>query len=120
MKALASLGAWWAGAKYLVILLGLLALSVWGNVWQYGNARAARAEARADVLEDTLETTAGIAKDAQRDNKGLFDRLETIVKRAGKDLGEYHKAAATAPLAPSCAPGAARMDAVNRGLGPEQ
>ena len=113
------LAGWWSAWKYVVVLLLLLGLSVWGNIEQYSNASSVRAEARADALDETLKITAGIAKDAQQDNKALADQVDAILTRAGRDLDRYSREAAKAPLPLQCAPGQGRMDEVNQGLGPE-
>jgi len=54
----------------VAILAGLLAMSLWLNVRQYGDRREAAAAARAATLEDTLEVAAGIARQAQSDTAG--------------------------------------------------
>lgn len=77
----AAVSAWWAAWKWVAILAGLLTLSLWLNVRQYGDRRATAAAARAATLEDTLGVTAEIARQAQTDNAQLLQRLETIAAR---------------------------------------
>ncbi len=70
-----AVSAWWAAWKWVAILAGLLSVSLWLNVRQYGDRREAAAAARAATLEDTLEVTAGIARQAQSDSGQLLQRL---------------------------------------------
>lgn len=76
-----AISAWWAAWKWVAILAGLLSLSLWVNVRQYGDRREAVAAARAAALEDTLKVTAGIARQAQTDSAELLQRLEAIAAR---------------------------------------
>lgn len=112
--------AWWAAWKWVAILALLLGASAWLNVKQYAWRASAKAEARAETLDDTLKTVAGIARDAQADNAGLLDELGLIVDRGRKTRFVYGKAAAEQPLGSGCAPGQARIDAVNQSLGPKK
>ncbi|HGM6931315.1 TPA: hypothetical protein ACKQDF_000780 [Stenotrophomonas maltophilia] len=102
----------------MAILAGLLAMSLWLNVRQYGDRREAAAAARAATLEDTLEVTAGIARQARTDSAELLQRLEAIAARGERTRTIYRAAAAAQPLPANCAPGQARVDAINQALGP--
>lgn len=113
-----ALGAWWAAWKWVAILAGLLVLSLWLNVKQYGDRREAAATARAITLQNTLEVTAGIARQAQTDSAQLLQRLEAIAERGERTRTIYRAAAAAQPLPANCAPGQARVDAINQALGP--
>ena len=113
-----AISAWWAAWKWVAILAGLLAMSLWLNVRQYGDRREAAAAARAAPLEDTLEVTAGIARQAQTDSAQLLQRLEGIAARGERTRTIYRAAAAAQPLPANCAPGQARVDAINQALGP--
>lgn len=113
-----AVGAWWAAWKWVAILAGLLALSLWLNVRQYGDRREAAAAARAATLADTLEVTARIARQAQADSAELLQRLEAIAARGERTRTIYRTAAAAQPLPANCAPGQARVDAINQALGP--
>ncbi|PJL78766.1 hypothetical protein B9Y88_08495 [Stenotrophomonas maltophilia] len=113
-----AISAWWAAWKWVAILAGLLSLSLWLNVRQYGDRREAAAAARAATLEDTLEVTAGIARQAQTDSAELLQRLEGIAARGERTRTIYRAAAAAQPLPANCAPGQARVDAINQALGP--
>ncbi|HGM7308204.1 TPA: hypothetical protein ACKP7U_000821 [Stenotrophomonas maltophilia] len=102
----------------MAILAGLLAMSLWLNVRQYGDRREAAAAARAAALEDTLDVTAGIARQARTDSAELLQRLEVIAARGERTRTIYRAAAAAQPLPANCAPGQARVDAINQALGP--
>jgi hypothetical protein len=111
---------WWSAWKWVLLLVCLLALSAWLNVKQYGWRAEAKAEARAETLNDVLATISGIARDAQGDNAGLLKELGQIVDRGRKTRIVYGKAAAEQPLGAGCAPGQGRIDAVNQTLGPSK
>ncbi|HDX0792359.1 TPA: hypothetical protein RNS66_000981 [Stenotrophomonas maltophilia] len=113
-----AVSAWWAAWKWVAILASLLVLSVWLNVRQYGDRREAAAAARAAALAGTLNVTAGIARQAQTDSAELLQRLETIATRGERTRTIYRAAAAAQPLPANCAPGQARVDAINQALGP--
>jgi len=114
----ARLSAWWAAWKWVAVLVVLLLASAWLNVVQYGNRRAAAAQARAETLADTLKITAAIADDAKADSAQLLKRLEGIADRGERVRTVYRAAAAAQPLPANCAPGQARVDAINQALGP--
>lgn len=111
--------AWWAAWKWVLLLAVLLATSMWLNVHQYGSRREAAAEGRAKAYAQALTETAGIAKQATKDSDQLLDRLEQIAERGERTRVVYRDAAAAQPLAENCAPGQARVDAINGGLGPQ-
>ncbi|OWQ68458.1 hypothetical protein [Stenotrophomonas maltophilia] len=113
-----AISAWWAAWKWVAILAGLLAMSLWLNVRQYGDRREAAAAARAATLEDTLDVTAEIARQARADSAELLQRLEVIAARGERTRTIYRAAAAAQPLPANCAPGQARVDAINQALGP--
>lgn len=111
--------AWWAAWKWVLLLAALLAMSVWLNVHQYGSRREAAAEGRSRAYAQALTETAGIANQASKDSDQLLDRLEQIAERGERTRVVYRDAAAAQPLAENCAPGKARIDAINAGLGPQ-
>lgn len=115
---MSAISSWWAAWKWVTILAGLLAMSLWLNVRQYGDRREAAAAARAATLADTLEVTARIARQAQTDSAELLQRLEAIAARGERTRTIYRTAAAAQPLPANCAPGQARVDAINQALGP--
>lgn len=111
----ARLAAWWSAWKYVAILLLLLIASVVVNLQQWKARAVAKSEARAETLEDVATVTAGIARDNLSDARELGRTLAVIVERGRTTRVVYRNAAAQAPLAANCAPGQARMDAVNAG-----
>lgn len=111
--------AWWAAWKWVLLLAALLAMSVWLNVHQYGSRREAAAEGRSKAYAQALTETSAIAKQASKDSDQLLDRLEQIAARGERTRVVYRDAAAAQPLAENCAPGQARVDAINAGLGPQ-
>ncbi len=70
------------------------------------------------VKDPALEVTAGIARHAQTDSAELLQRLEAIAARGERTRTIYRAAAAAQPLPANCAPGQARVDAINQALGP--
>jgi len=111
--------AWWAAWKRVLLLAVFLGLSVWLNVHQYGSKREAAADARAKAYAQALTATGEVAKQATKDSDQLLDRLEQIAQRGERTRVVYRDAAAAQPLAENCAPGQARVDAINEGLGPQ-
>lgn len=99
----------------LAIVCLLLALSIWGNVTQwadhraYVKAEAARLEAAA--MKAGLQVTASLAKAKQKDDPKLVEAVNRIDARTRR-LEQQKR---PAPLPAQCAPGQARMDAVNAG-----
>lgn len=120
MNAPAALSAWWAAWKWVAILIVLLALSLWLNVHQYGQRVAAFQEGRAVAIEASLGAAQEIARLAKSDNTKLLDRLDKIAARGERNRTTYSKAAAEAPLPTNCVPGQARVDALNKALGPQE
>ncbi|KFN42336.1 hypothetical protein [Arenimonas oryziterrae] len=116
---------------YVTLGLALaLLLSIAGNTWQlwHSGVAAGRAEGEATITQ-LRDTNAGLAKTAavnsaiavvaKEQNLALVNDLAAIAERARGERIVYRTAAAAAPLAPNCAPGQARMDAVNAMLGPQ-
>lgn len=112
------ISAWWLAWKWVVILATALAGSAWLNVWQWKRAINAPLRAENRALNEALEMQNELARDARRDNDQLLDRLDEIADRGQRTRTIYRNAAAAAPLAEACAPGAARIEAVNQALGP--
>lgn len=102
-----------------LLLLILLALSVTMNVRQWADHRAyvngEHDRLTAAAAKASAETSARIATAAGRDNTALLGELREIADRAQRTRTVYRQAAARAPLAVNCAPGQARLDAVNAG-----
>lgn len=109
------LAAWLSAWKWVLLLAAGLAASVTLNLQQWKARAVAKSEARAETLEDMAQVTAGIAREAQADHRELVAGLTMVVERGRTERVVYRTAAAKKPLAAVCAPGQARMDAVNAG-----
>lgn len=109
------LAAWWSAWKYVAILALLLAASVAVNVRQWSDRRAAEraqaAEMEAATAQAGLQVASDIAKQKQKDDPKLIEGMQRIEARVGKLASQQRPA----PLPIQCAPGKARMDAVNAG-----
>ncbi|MGO1073591.1 hypothetical protein [Lysobacter sp. CA199] len=108
-----------AGRWTLVLALALLA-SLSLNLWQWERARTAPLRIENRTLGAALTTVQALATDATRDNKALLIELDALVERGRATRTVYRHAASQAPLPTQCAPGAARIQAVNQGLGPSE
>jgi hypothetical protein len=112
------LAAWWSAWKWVVLLAVALALSLWGNLRQW--RAAATAPLRGEILarDEALEASRQLLQDSQARAAALEDAAgaaATQLRTAGRD---YRAAVAARPITdPQCAPGAGRIDAVNRALG---
>jgi len=71
-------------------------------------------------LEQDAAVTKALSERASKDNSALMQSLEDIAARGQATRTIYRTAAAKAPLELNCAPGKERMDAVNKGLGPQK
>lgn len=108
--------AWWSAWQFVVyISLGLL-LSLAANVWQWKRAITAPLRAENKAQAEALGTIRVLAKRRTRDDIELVGDLEKIVERGRTTRTVYLKAAKATPLPQQCAPGQARIDAVNQGL----
>lgn len=110
------LTAWWSAWKWVVILLLVCLALAALNVWQWKRAITAPLRGENKVLTEALERYSRMAEDRNRDDSELFTELEAIAERARSTRTVYREAAAAAPLPQQCAPGQARMDAINQGL----
>lgn len=102
-----------------VLLVLLLAGSVTLNVRQWADHRAyvkgERDRLTAAAAKASAQTSARIATVARQDNAALIGELREIADRAQRTRTVYRQAAARSPLPANCAPGQARIDAVNAG-----
>lgn len=109
------MSAWWAAWKSVAILALLLVLSVGLNLRQWsdhrGYVRAQAAELKAAAATAGLNVAAQIARDKAKDDPKLIEGMQRIEARVGKLASQQRPA----PLPIQCAPGKARMDAVNAG-----
>jgi len=99
-------------------LAAALALSLSLNYWQHRRAITAPLRDQVHGLERALDDSAAI----QADVRASAQRLATAANAAATQLEggarDYRAARAARPMTdPQCAPGQARMDAVNRALG---
>ena len=113
----------------LFIVSAAFAVSMLLNIGLLFHAGKQWGEAKAEAkLEDTREQLANanaslaasraLAGVAESDRLDVLDRLDAIAERAQRERVVYKTVAAKAPLAPNCAPGAERINAVNGMLGP--
>lgn len=107
--------AWWSAWKYVAILGLLLALSAGMNLRQWADhrsyVRAQAAELKAAAAQAGLKVAAVIATQKAKDDPKLMQAVDRIESRVNKLAGQKRPA----PLPAQCAPGKARMDAVNSG-----
>jgi hypothetical protein len=111
---IARITAWLGAWKYVLILSGLLALSLWGNLHQYVASKTAPLREENKALADTLDKVRGIASDKTGDDKKLLGIVQGIADQRVKRETIYQSI--VTPLPANCAPGRARMDAVNQGI----
>lgn len=117
---IAKLSAWWAAWQWVVILLLVCLLLAWLNVWQWKRAITKPLRGENKALTEALDRFNGIAKQRDVDDAGLMNELGAIAERGRTTRIIYREAAKAAPLPQQCAPGQARMDAVNQGLSGRQ
>lgn len=112
----ARLADWWSAWQLVAYLAAALGLSLYANYWQW--KRAVTADLRQDnkALTETLDAVNVIAKQAAIDGKANLDALAKIAERGRTTRIVYRQAAVADPLPAQCAPGQARMDAVNSGI----
>src|SRR5690606_21592299 len=113
--------AWWAAWKWVAILLALLALSVWFNLVQWRQAATAPLREEIAARDDALLFSAELLASAHERARVLESAADTVATRLGKAGRDYRAAVSARPITdPGCAPGAARVDAINRALGADQ
>lgn len=120
MTIRARAAAIWATGQWLIILAAIALLSITLNVWQWKRAITAPLRAEVAMHEDAARKAEQLLTDGQaRERRWLDagDQVAGTLQRAGKD---YKRAVAERPLAPQCAPGAERVQAVNAALGKPQ
>lgn len=115
----ARLGAFWLAWKYVLILLVLLLASLTLNYRQWRAAVNAKAHAEATQLGQVLTAIKDVGKAKARDDEATYKRLEDIADRAQATRIEYRTVTKTKPMPAECRPGAERVDAINRALGPQ-
>ena len=107
--------SWWLTWRYVAILGLLLTVSAALNLRQWSDHRAEQraraAELKAAAYKAGLQVTASIAKQKAKDDPKLMQAVDRIESRVNKLASQKRPA----PLPAQCAPGKARMDAVNAG-----
>lgn len=107
--------SWWLAWRYIAILGLLLVASVALNLRQWSDHRAEQkvraAELQAAAYKAGLQVASSIAKQKQKDDPALIEAVNRIDARTLRL--ETQKRPPVLP--PQCAPGRARMDAVNAG-----
>jgi len=106
---------WLSAWKWVLILLLLLAASVWLNLVQWRGRAVAKSEARAETMADVARANATIARESYSDARELVRDIAIVAERGRTERVVYRQAKVDRPLAQNCAPGQARMDAVNAG-----
>lgn len=109
------LSAWWSAWKYVAILGLLLIVSVGLNLRQWSDHRTYKAtqaaELKAAAAQAGLKVAAVIATQKAKDDPKLIEGMQRIESRVNKLANQKRP-----PVLPAqCAPGKARMDAVNAG-----
>jgi len=110
--------AWWAVWQWVILVLLLLTASIALNVWQWKRAITAPYRAEIASKDRALDDSAALLASA-RERAQLLDAAADRVTHRISNAGEaYDRATKRRPLTDSkCAPGQARMDAVNQALG---
>lgn len=104
----------------MLILLALLAGSGWLNLHLYVRLKTQPLREANRALDEALDKVNGIAERKIKDDQDTAKRFDRIATQSETALRRYAKAAGDNPLPPICAPGQARIDAINAGLGPQQ
>ena len=111
------LSAFWLAWKYVLLVLVLLAVSLYANYRQFVASIEAPLKIENAALTEAVERMNLIERDRTSDDLKTAQQLETIAQRIPEGMLGYLQAAARKPLPPTCAPGQERIDAVNRILG---
>lgn len=105
--------------KVAAIAIALLVLSVGLNIHQaysrYYGKKVDTAVAVAAGFAKAAKVNRNIAETMTKDHGELVADLAILTERGRKERVVYRNAAASKPLAQVCAPGAARINAVNAG-----
>ena len=109
--------AFWLAWKWVLMLLVLLGLSVWLNVHQWKQAITAPLRAEVKAKDQALATSQDLLTDMQATAIRLEQAGAAVAGNLSQASRDYRRAAKDRPMAPGCAPGQGRIDAVNRSLG---
>lgn len=109
---------WWSAWKFVVILAAALAASLWVNVWQWKRAIAAPLRAEVAARDEALLKSEQLLADTQSRAAELADAASVAAAQLGSAGAAYANAKKQRPITdPKCAPGQARVDALNKALG---
>lgn len=111
------LSGWWAAWQYVVILLLLLGASIALNIWQLKRAITAPLRAENKALQEAQRIALELTNEGQARERKLLSAADMTAGTLQQAGDAYRQATADRPLAPQCAPGPARVDAVNKALG---
>lgn len=111
------IGAFLLAWRWVLVLALLLCASLYLNYRQHMSALTVPLRTELDAARQGLALSGVLHSDARAAGDALrleVDRARETLAGAGR---EYRRAARTTPLPATCAPGAARMEAVNAMLG---
>ena len=115
------LAAWWSAWKWVALLVLVLALSVWVNLVQWRRAATAPLRAEVAAKDAALDDSAAVLASAHERARLLEAAAGTAASSLAQAGRDYRQARRDRPLTdPACAPGAARVQAINRALGQQQ
>jgi hypothetical protein len=117
-RAATRLGAFWIAWRYVLILLVLLGLSLWGNLHQYVAGKTAPLREDLKQATDTLATVQQLAVDCAQGPRRPRHRPGRHQRPRQAWANAYGAVAARHPLGANCAPGKERMDLVNKDADP--
>jgi hypothetical protein len=113
----ARLGVLWAQWKYVAILLALLAGSAWLNLHLYVALKEAPLKIELAGKDEALSNSAALLASTQERAHVLATAADRATANLNASSDDYRSAARARPLPANCAPGQARVGAVNRALG---
>lgn len=111
-------GAIWLAWKWVLMLGAALAASLGMNYWQHRRALTAPYRAEVKELREAVRIREELASGKDKDDQELLEKVKGIASQRVRETVIFRQAAAAKPLDPNCAPGKARMDAVNAGADP--
>ncbi|WP_202841991.1 hypothetical protein [Luteimonas saliphila] len=118
MSVTARLSSWWAAWKVVAMLAAALAGSLYLNYWQHRRAITAPLRDQVHALDTALEDSAALHAATRESATRLAAAAAAAADQLEGGARDYRRARTERPLThPQCAPGQARMDAVNRALG---
>lgn len=113
----ARLEAFWLAWKWVLLLSAALAGSLWLNWHQHNLALTAPLRAEIASKDQALQVSATLQAGALATATTLGNAARRASANLGQASDDYRGAARKRPLAPNCAPGQGRVDAVNSAMG---